>query len=170
MHRLRKTFITLFTGMIIMVGVTATAQAEPAVQTNASDTTIQSDSGSGFEPQAGVVQMKNKATGRCLQGTNTAAVSTTTCSTSSYQRWTLIWDGESYRFKNNNNGRCLDHNSTTAYTHVCNSGLYQIWYRKTDDGYRFRNATTGKCLDSNSRGTVYPNTCNSGDYQKWAWL
>jgi serine/threonine-protein kinase len=173
MHRLRKTLTTLFTGMIVTiatVGVTAPAQAEPALQTNATDTTIQSDSGSEIEPQVSVVRLKNLATSRCLQGTSSAAVSTTTCNTSSYQRWTATYDGSRWQFRNNANGRCLDANSTTAYTHACNTGSYQKWYRQFDDGYRFLNAATGKCLDSNSQGTVYPRTCNTGNYQKWAWL
>lgn len=165
MHRLRKTLTTLFTGMIVTiatVGVTAPAQAEPNLQTNATDTTIQADSS--------IRVLKNLATSLCLQGTSTAAVSTTTCNTSSWQRWTVTWDGSRMKFRNNANGRCLDTNYTTVYTHACNTGLYQKWYRQFDDGYRLQNAQTADCLDSNSQGTVYPHTCNTGRNQKWAWL
>jgi hypothetical protein len=173
MPRLRRVLTALFAGVIVTiatVGVTTPAQAESDLQANTTDSIIQSDSGSEFEAQVSIVKLKNLATGRCLQGTSSAAVSTTTCNTSSYQSWTATYDGSRWKFRNNANGRCLDANSTTAYTHDCNTGLYQKWYRFFDDGFRFQNAGTGKCLDSNSSGTVYPLACNTGEYQKWAWL
>jgi serine/threonine-protein kinase len=171
MHCLRRALTALFAGMIVAiatVGVTAPAQAEPALQANATDS-IQSDSGSEIGVQAASYRLENAATGRCLRASSSSgAVSTTTCSrTSSLQIWTLTYDGSRYQIKNFGNGWCLDGNSTSIYTHACNTGSNQDWIRQSSATYRFMNDATGKCLDSNSSGTVYPHSCNTGNNQKW---
>lgn len=172
MHRLRKTLTALFAGMIVTiatVGVTAPAQAEPDSQTNATDTTIQSDSGSEIGVQADSFRLRNAETSRCLQASSSSgAVRTTTCSTSSLQQWTATYNSAGARIlKNVGNGWCLDGNSTSIYTHACNTGSNQKWYRSASIAYRYMNGATSKCLDSNSSGSVYPHTCNTGDNQRW---
>jgi hypothetical protein len=174
MHRLRKALTALFAGAILTiatVGVVAPAQAEPSLQATATDTTIQSDSGSEIGVQATGYRLRNAGTRRCLRASSSSgAVTTTTCGTSSLQKWTITYEAGRYQIRNVGNGWCLDGNSSSIYTHSCNTGRYQDWYQTgSGSGNRFMNAATGKCLDSNSSGSVYPHSCNTGSNQIW-WL
>jgi hypothetical protein len=174
MHRFRRALTALLAGVVVTiatVGVTAPAQAEPDSQTNASDTTIQTDGESDIGVQAVIrAKLQNNATGRCLQASSSSsAVVTRPCSSSSLQNWIVTHTGSVRTFKNIGNGWCLDGSTSSMYTHVCNTGSYQKWYSVYDEqiGFRWMSAGTGKCLDSNSQGSVYPHTCNTGRNQRW---
>jgi hypothetical protein len=174
MHRLRRGFIALFAGVTVAVaavGVTAPAQAEPGLQSGAADAAISADSGSEAGTLATSYRLKNVANNLCLRAGSSSNLvwSTPGCSTtSSLQRWTITHEGGGrYQIRNVGNGWCLDGNSTRIYTHACNTGSYQDWYRQGAYPYRFMNAATGKCLDNDSNGNVYPHSCNTGNYQKW---
>jgi serine/threonine-protein kinase len=172
MHRFRRALTALFAGVIVTiatVGVTAPAQAEPSLQATATDTAVQSDSETDIESQATGYRLLNSATGRCLQAqSSTNAVLTSPCGTTTLQRWTVSYTTSGARiFKNVSTGKCLDSNSVSVYTHTCNTGSNQRWYRQYEGPYRYMNAATSKCLDSNSSGSVYPHTCNTGSNQRW---
>jgi hypothetical protein len=174
MHRFRRALTALFAGVIVTiatVGVAAPAQAGPDSQTNATDNTIQADSGSEIGVQDSRAKLRNHATGRCLQASSSSgAVVTRPCSTSSLQTWIVTVTGSNVTFKNVGNGWCLDGSSSSIYTHACNTGSYQKWYANNNHpsgGWRFMSSGTGKCLDSNSQGSVYPLTCNTGGNQRW---
>ncbi|MFD6566744.1 ricin-type beta-trefoil lectin domain protein [Micromonospora profundi] len=130
------------------------------------------------EPTTG--QLKNKATGRCLDSNSQGDVYTLPCNGGRYQRWnytryysdsTPYWD---FKLKNDATGRCLDGNAQgEVYTRPCQSwNEYQSWHGPVfNSSHRYIDSQkTKRNLDSNAAGNVYTNPrTDNNDYQQWVF-
>lgn len=111
----------------------------------------------------------NVSTGNCLDSDSTGAVSTTTCSGSATQNWTITDNGDgTWSLTDASTGLCLDSTSTTLSTDACGGGTSQRWTHSWGaSGWILTDQATGMVLDSESDGTPYPNTGNTTTSQQW---
>ena len=117
-------------------------------------------------------QVKNKATGLCLDGDRGGNVYTKGCtSNNGYQHWDFSDKGSNiWVFKSNASALCLDSDKAgNVYAKSCKqSNPYQRWVFSASDGGTYKNEATGLCLDSDNQGKVYTYGC-AARYagQKW---
>lgn len=74
-------------------------------------------------------QIRNKATGRCLDSNTSGNVYPLACNGGAFQQWTVRYTGSfGYEIKNVATGRCLDSDASgRVYTLGCNGGNFQRW-------------------------------------------
>jgi hypothetical protein len=110
----------------------------------------------------------NVSTGNCLDSDTTGAVSTTTCSGSTTQNWTITDNGDgTWSLKDASTGLCLDSTSTALSTDACGGGASQRWtHNRGTSGWILSDPAIGMTLDSQSNGTPYPNTANNATSQQ----
>jgi hypothetical protein len=110
--------------------------------------------------------IKNRQTGRCLEGAAGGHVYTAPCSGSTYQGWYYTPVGQGWhRIQNWQLNWCLDGNNGRVYGLACNGGGYQRWGRHSVTANIAHYATD--YLDGNYEGSVYLSPINDGNYQKW---
>jgi hypothetical protein len=116
-------------------------------------------------------QVKNKATGQCLDGDRNGNVYAKDCtSNNGYQHWDFAKNGSNWVFKSNGSALCLDGDKAgNVYAKNCNQdNPYQRWVYSRNAGGTYQNEATGLCLDSDNQGKVYTYGC-AARYagQKW---
>ncbi|WP_186768124.1 RICIN domain-containing protein [Streptomyces qinzhouensis] len=121
----------------------------------------------------GIEELRNVATGFCLDSNSSGSAYTHVCNGNEYQKWLIMpGTGATYTLQSRATGLCLDSNGgSRVYTHVCNGGDYQKWTisRATPTGsYVLTNIVSSLVLDSNGSKRVYMHVPNGGDYQQWA--
>jgi hypothetical protein len=132
-------------------------------------------------------QLRNQATGLCLDSNHDGHVYTLRCNGGDYQKWVPeadrihYWENssvDSFHIKNVATGRCLDSNHDGhLYTLPCQMpNRWQSWdnhidhnYRPSEFKYDLRNVETGRDLDSNHAGHAYTEPPNGGTFQHWAY-
>jgi Ricin-type beta-trefoil lectin domain len=118
----------------------------------------------------GIVNLRNVATGRCLDSNNAGSVYTLACNGGAFQKWNITFDATEYQLRNAQTGRCLYSNAQgNVYANACSGGPYQRWviFYVANNRRVIINKATGRCLDSNAQGAVYTLTCNAGNFQVW---
>jgi hypothetical protein len=118
----------------------------------------------------GIVNLRNLATGRCLDSNYEGKVYTLACNGGAFQKWNITFDATEYQIRNVQTGRCLYSNAQgNVYANACSGGPYQRWviFYVANSRRIIINKATGRCLDSNAQGTVYTLACNAGNFQVW---
>ncbi|MBB6568504.1 ricin-type beta-trefoil lectin domain protein [Kribbella sandramycini] len=117
-----------------------------------------------------VVNVKNAATGRCLQAFDDArVVRTNGCAGLRSQEWEWQRSArpEFGMLRNNSTGRCLDANgSGGVYTNVCDVNNTFQWFVRQPDT-TIKHGASGRYLDSNGGGDVYTLPANGSPNQRW---
>ena len=105
--------------------------------------------------------LKQKATGKCLDG-NVNSLTLNGCSTTNdYQNWQL----DNGLLKQKATGKCLDGNAAGLTINDCSAANdYQNW--QFENGL-LKQKASGKCLDGNSAGLTLTDCSTTNDYQNW---
>jgi Ricin-type beta-trefoil lectin domain len=74
-------------------------------------------------------QIRDLATGRCLDSNTAGNAYTLPCNLGAFQQWTVRYTGSfGFEIQNVATGLCLDSNASgSVYTLTCNGGNFQRW-------------------------------------------
>lgn len=112
---------------------------------------------------------RNRATGKCVEGTNIAY--SNTCTYDWEQEWYVHrWADGTRQLKNVYSGLCLTGQDDGWGMGSCNSSTDQSWFvRSFSNGIELRNQRNGKCLDDSAQHGLrtYPCSTTPQPYQLW---
>ncbi|WP_445395228.1 RICIN domain-containing protein [Streptomyces sp. LE64] len=116
----------------------------------------------------GTGQLKNVATGRCLESDATDRVYLRVCDAGAQQRWSVSGSTSGYYLKNQVTGRCLDSDTLgEVVTYSCTTAARGRWIVSSSSAHVLSYALSGHCLEGEATGRVHTRTCNSGTHQRW---
>jgi hypothetical protein len=161
---IRKIALAAFAGVVVGLGlaVPQAASAAPVAETRVESTVGVTE---------GPIRIRNRATGRCLEGNHGGHVYTAPCNQSSYQGWIYTPGSNGWAtIKNWQLNWCLDGNNGRVYGLGCNGGNYQKWVFHRSTSNRIGHNATPTYLDGNHEGSVYLSPANNGEFQKWDFI